>query len=129
MGRSKKLDEALRTGNPTKPEGLSARAGMEWDRLLAEINSAGLQLTPAHRAAVSLAATIGADIAEAYAQIRDAGPYEHNKKTGCTQMHPAAKRIDALRRDYIKVLTVIGLRPGTSDGSPDGETLEDVLNA
>lgn len=25
--------------------------------------------------------------------------------------HPASKRLDALRRDYIKVLTMLGLRP------------------
>jgi len=38
------------------------------------------------------------------------GAYEVNKKTGTTQLHPASKRLDALRRDYVKVLSLLGLR-------------------
>lgn len=43
--------------------------------------------------------------------------------------HPASKRLDALRRDYIKVLTMLGLR--TAVAVPEEsheETLEELLN-
>jgi len=43
--------------------------------------------------------------------------------------HPASKRLDALRRDYIKVLAMLGLRAAVA--APDEEheqTLEEFLN-
>jgi phage terminase small subunit len=92
-----------------------------------EITRAGIQVTPAQRAPLALASTIAADMAEAYDEIKDTGAYELNEKTGATQLHPAAKRFDALRRDLLKALAQIGLRPGTSTEAADGETLEDVL--
>jgi hypothetical protein len=48
-----------------------------------------------------------------------AGAYDRNLKTGAIQAHPAVKRMDALRRDYIKVLGLLGLRAAVSGGNPD----------
>jgi phage terminase small subunit len=113
---------------PQKPQDLSARASKEWDRLIKELQDSGLQITVAHRAVVALAATIAADIVEAWAEL-DAGKHTYMATgKGTVELHPAAKRMDALRRDYLKALSVIGLRPGTSTELEDGESLEEVLN-
>jgi hypothetical protein len=43
--------------------------------------------------------------------------------------HPAVKRMDALRRDYLKALASLGLRAAVSGEKPNQEeTLEDILN-
>lgn len=119
---------SVRPGTPTKPANLSPRASAAWDRLLGELQEANLLITVAHRAALSMAATIAADIQEAWAAVQKDGAYLENAKTGGLQAHPASKRIDALRRDYIKVLTVLGLRAALSDGPQTEQTLDDVLN-
>jgi phage terminase small subunit len=109
----------LTAGTPTKPSGLSPGASVEWDRLLAELAAAGLQITAAHRAPLALASTIAADIKTDWAVIQAEGAYQTNRKTGAVQAHPAVKRLDALRRDYIKVLGLLGLRAAVS-GEPAG---------
>jgi phage terminase small subunit len=122
-----KLRPELTPGAPLKPTGLSERAAVEWDRLSAELAESGIMVTVAHRAPLALAATIAADIAEAWAAVNKDGTYVEGK-TGL-QAHPAVKRMDALRRDYIKVLGMLGLRAAVSgEARTGGETLEDVLN-
>jgi len=54
---------------------------------------------------------------------------ESHAKTGEPKEHPAAKRMDALRRDYLKALTMLGLRASVAQPEEDKtETLEDILN-
>lgn len=118
----------LRPGTPLKPKGLSERAAAEWGRLASELEEAGLLITVAHRAPLQLAATIAADIASDWAEIQREGAYALNPKGGI-QAHPAVKRMDALRRDYLKALSLLGLRAAVSgEKKMPGETLEDVLN-
>lgn len=117
----------LQAGAPSKPSGLSPAAAVEWDRLLAELEAAGLLITVAHRAPLTLAATIAADIKEAYWWVRKDGAYIETAKGGLIS-HPASKRIDALRRDYIKVLGMLGLRAAVSGDVPADDDLDSVLN-
>ena len=43
--------------------------------------------------------------------------------------HPASKRLDALRRDYIKVLTMLGLRTAVATPDSDNEpSLAELLD-
>jgi phage terminase small subunit len=119
----------LKPGTPAKPSGLSESASAEWDRLAAELEAAGLQLTVAHRAAMSVAATIAADLKADWSEIQKDGAYDRNLKTGVLVAHPAVKRMDALRRDYIKVLGLLGLRAAVSGGNQDeGDELSAILN-
>jgi hypothetical protein len=55
------------------------------------------------------------------------GGYIVNAKTGVTQTHPASKRLDALRRDYIKVLTALGTRAMAAPPPDNGPSMEDLL--
>lgn len=119
----------LKAGTPAKPSGLSSGASAEWDRLAGELEAAGLLVTVAHRAAMTLASTIAADIKTDWAEIQSEGAYDRNLKTGSMQAHPAVKRMDALRRDYIKVLALLGLRAAVStDTSTGGDDLDEILN-
>jgi hypothetical protein len=59
MPRTAKKDPNLRPGKPVK----SASAAIEWDRLTSELENAHIQVATSHRALLSLAATIAADIA------------------------------------------------------------------
>lgn len=129
MPRTVKTDHNLKPGTPTKPANLSPRASVEWDRLTGELERARIQLSAAHRAVLSLAATIAADIASSWATIEEDGMYLTNAKTGERKEHPAAKRLDALRRDYIKALVMLGLRASIAQAEEQkAETLDDILN-
>ena len=108
MPRTVKVDKHLQPGQPEKPGNLSDRASREWDRLVGELAAANIVLTPAHRTALSMAATIAADIADAWAAVEKDGAYIAGK-VGMVA-HPASKRLDALRRDRVKVLSMLGLR-------------------
>lgn len=70
--------------------------------------------------------TIAADIAEGWKAIQEDGAYITTKAG--LQAHPATKRIDALRRDYIKVLGILGLRAAVAGESKAERTLEDIVN-
>jgi phage terminase small subunit len=120
-----KSSPELWPGTPVKPTNLSARASIEYDRLSQELQEAGLQITVAHRAPLTLAATIAADLFTDWEVIKKDGAYIQGR-TGLVA-HPAVKRMDALRRDYIKVLGLLGLRAAVSGEKPGEETLEDVL--
>jgi phage terminase small subunit len=127
MPRTVKKDKHLAAGRPVKPTNLSERAGKEWDRISGEIEAAHIILSPAHRSVLELAANIGADLAECQTRIDTDGEYI-TTKAGLVA-HPASKRKDALRRDYIKVASMLGLRTATAGPPPDkGKTLEDILD-
>ena len=129
MPRTVKTDPNLKPGTPTKPANLSARASREWDRLTGELERSRIHLSEAHRATLTLAATVAADIAAMWKVIEVEGLYWTNKKTGEPKEHPAAKRMDALRRDYLKSLTMLGLRASVAEPEQvQHETLEDILN-
>jgi hypothetical protein len=96
--------------------------------LITELQSSGIQVSKAHRTLITLAATIAADIGDAWQSVKRDGAYIPNSKTGVLQAHPAAKRLDALRRDYIKVMTLLGMRSAKAGDTGGGPTLEDILN-
>lgn len=127
MPRTVKKDKNLAAGQPAKPNNLSDRAGQEWDRIVGELAASQIQVTPAHRTILSQAATIAADIAESWERVKLDGAYIVTK-AGLVA-HPASKRLDALRRDYIKVLSMLGLRTAVAATNDREDTLADVLEA
>jgi phage terminase small subunit len=130
MPRTVKVDANLQPGTPLKPTNLSARAATEWDRLISELAASQIQVTAAHRSALSLASTISADIAAAWERVKVDGAYFTNEKTGAISEHPASKKLDVLRRDYLKVLTMLGLRTAVAAPERSKEvSLEDFLNS
>ena len=129
MPRTVKIDPNLKQGTPAKPANQSAQASREWDRLTGELERSRIHLSEAHRATLTLAATVAADIAAMWKVIEVEGLYWTNKNTGEPREHPAAKRMDALRRDYLKALTMLGLRASVAvPEEVQHETLEDILN-
>jgi phage terminase small subunit len=128
MPRTVKKDTNLKAGKPLKPENLSKRAALEWDRLTSELENAQIKVTTAHRALLSLAATLAADIAKTWETVKTEGEYLTNSKTGAVQSHPAAKRLDALRRDYLKALITLGTRATAAPPPDSGPTLEDLVS-
>ena len=119
MGRCFNKTKDLRPGQPAKPLGLTERAESEWDRLIAELEESDIQLTPAHRSILSQASQLAADMHDARVRIAKDGAYIEGK-AGLVA-HPAAKRLDALRRDYIKVLTMLGLKAAAATKAEDKE--------
>ena len=69
MPRTAKKDVNLQPGKPVKSGNLSARAAIEWDRLTSELENAHIQVATSHRALLSLAATIAADIADVLVRV------------------------------------------------------------
>lgn len=126
MPRTVKKDKHLAPGQPAKPLDLPARAALEWDRLGAELVASRIQITPAHRSILEQASRLTAEMAECIARVDKDGAYIETK-AGLVS-HPASKRLDALRRDYIKVLTMLGLRTAVPEAAPStDETLNDLL--
>lgn len=126
MPRTVKKEKHLQPGQPAKPDNLSTRAAYEWDRLVGELALAGIKITPGHRSLLSSASTIAADIADAWEAVKRDGAYIAGK-AGIVA-HPASKRLDALRRDHIKVLSMLGLRAAVvSDPADKEETLAEAL--
>ena len=107
MPRTVRKDANLKVGKPVKPVNLSARAAIAWDRLVSQLEDAQIQLTTAHSSRLSIAATLSADIGDAWETVKAEGAYITNRKTGAIQEHPASKKLDALRRDLIKVLVML----------------------
>jgi phage terminase small subunit len=126
--RTVRKDTNLKPGQPLKPTNLSDRAGLEWDRLVSELSTAQIQVSTSHRALLSLAATIAADISQAWEVVKKEGAFISNKKTGTVQIHPASKMLNELRRDYIKVLTALGTRAMPAPPPEDGRTLAELLS-
>jgi phage terminase small subunit len=126
VGRTAKKTKDITPGQPAKPDNLSERASTEWDRLVGELAASGIEVTPAHRAHIALAATIAADIADAWKNVQEDGAYVMTKAG--LAAHPATKRLDALRRDYIKVLTMLGLRAAPAKPEETRDELTDLLS-
>lgn len=127
MGRSPRKDKNLAPGAPAKPPGMAAAVSAEWDRLTGELEAANIQLTPAHRASLALAAQLYVDMSSTRAVVEKDGAYIEGK-AGLVA-HPATKRLDALQRDYIKVLTMLGLRAAVASAPVSREaSLSDILN-
>jgi phage terminase small subunit len=127
MPRTVRKDANLKPGKPEKPVNLSARAAVAWDRLVNQLEGAQIQLTTAHSSLLSIASTLSADIADAWETVKANGAYITNKKTGAVQEHPASKKLDALRRDLIKVLVTLGTRAAAAPPPDNSPTLEDIL--
>jgi P27 family predicted phage terminase small subunit len=122
-------DQNMKPGRPAKPPGLSPNAIKEWDRLVAELEESDIAIARAHGRLVEQAAEIAVDLADAKDTVAIEGAYVTNDKTGVMQLHPAARRMDSLRRDYIKVLSLLGLRSAVG-GTPKSasKSLEDLLD-
>lgn len=73
-------------------------------------------------------ATLRADIRDCWAEITtNRGAYT-KAGTGAVKLHPAAARLDVLRRDLIKALGQLGLQKPVPDEPEDNTpTLEEVL--
>lgn len=125
MPRTVKKDKNLHPGQPIKPADLAPDVAREWDRLMSEIEKASIQLSPAHRAPLELAASIAADIISDRTRLKADG-YYITTKAGLVA-HPASKRLDALRRDYIKILSMLGLRTAVAGHAPSKEPSLDEL--
>jgi phage terminase small subunit len=128
MPRTVKKDANLKPGKPEKPVNLSPRAAVAWDRLVSQLEGAQIQLTTAHSSLLSIASTLSADIADAWETVKVKGAYITNAKTGAVQEHPASKKLDALRRDLIKVLTCLSVRAVPAPPPNNGPSLEDILS-
>jgi phage terminase small subunit len=118
----------LITGTLDKSSNLSEWAAQEWDKLLAELEASGIDLSPAHRCTLVVCATLRADIRDCWAVIRTNGSAYTQAGTGAVKLHPAAARLDVLRRDLTKSLALLGLQKPVPDNTEPGETLEDILN-
>lgn len=125
MTRKMKQDKHLAPGQPLRPSNLSPRAAQEWDRIVGELSASNIQVTPAHRTVLSMASTLAADIGESWARIQEDGAYI-TTKFGLVA-HPASKRLDAPRRDYIKVLSMLGLKTAATTPDAPGKSLAEEL--
>jgi phage terminase small subunit len=125
LPRRVKISKDLRPGEPAKPVGLSERASSAWDRLIRELADSAISPCPAHRAYLELAATIEADMVDCSARVKKDGQYIETK-AGLVA-HPASKRLDALRRDYMKILSLIGLRAAVAVPEDADESLDDMV--
>jgi P27 family predicted phage terminase small subunit len=126
MARMPKQD--MKPGMPDKPTNLSERASLEWDKLAKELAESNINVSKAHRALIAQASTIAADIAEAWEVVQEEGAYLINAKTEAVYAHPASRRLDKLRMEQVKVLSLIGLRAAVQESAPSGRSLEDVLS-
>jgi phage terminase small subunit len=125
---STKQASKLIAGTLDKSSNLSEWASVEWDKLLAELEASGIDLSPAHRCTLVVCATLRADIRDCWAVIRENGSAYTQAGTGAVKLHPAAARLDVLRRDLTKSLALLGLQKPVPDNEEHGETLEDILN-
>jgi P27 family predicted phage terminase small subunit len=122
-------NQNMTPGLPAKPPGLSKVAAREWDRLVQELTDSNIHVAKAHGRLIEQAATIIEDLIDARETVATEGAYISNEKTGVMQLHPAARRIDSLRRDYVKVLSLLGLRAAVAGPTNQpGKSLEDLLD-
>jgi len=116
------------TGHPDKSVNLSPWASLEWDKLLADLEASGITLSPAHRCTLVVCATLRADIRDCWAAISANGGAYTKAGTGAVKLHPAAARLDVLRRDLTKALALLGLQKPIPEGPDAGDALEAILN-
>jgi phage terminase small subunit len=118
----------LVAGNPGKSDNLSEWASKEWDRLLADLEASGIELSPAHHCTLVVCATLRADIRDCWAVISENGSAYTQAGTGAVKLHPAAARLDVLRRDLTKALALLGLQKPVPEVPEAGGGLEAILN-
>jgi phage terminase small subunit len=125
-----KLPGKQAVGDPVKPKRLSPQAAQAWDRLLSQLRASGIELSPAHSVTLSVCSTLCADIADSWQVLQANGGNYCKAGTGAVKLHPAAARLDVLRRDLTKALALLGLQKPTPDDTEEsGEpSLEDILN-
>lgn len=121
-------NQNMKPGRPAKPPGLTKAAALEWDRLIDDLNESGISITKAHGRLIAQAAQVAADLEDAAATSAKDGPYYLNRNTGAVMLHPATRRLDSLRRDYVKVLSLLGLRSATGAPPTPGKSMEDLLD-
>ena len=121
-------NQNMTPGLPTKAPGLSKAAAREWDHLVQELIESGIKISKAHGRLIETAANILVDLSDAIETVNTEGAYFENPKTGAMQLHPAARRVDSLRRDYVKVLSLLGLRSAVAGHTDAGKSLEDILD-
>jgi len=107
---------------------LSPWASLEFDRLLAELEKSGIQLTPAHRCTLIVCATLRADIRRCWEVLTENGSDYCKAGTGAVKLHPAAARLDVLRRDLTKALALLGLQKPKPEPEEPCEDLEALLS-
>ena len=133
MSRTKaertKSKPRLIPGAIPKSEHLSPWASEEWDKLLSELEASGIELSPAHRCTLVVCATLRADIRDCWAVIRENKSNYTQAGTGAVKLHPAAARLDVLRRDLTKALALLGIHKPTPEEPGSKEpTLEEILD-
>lgn len=122
-------NQNMTPGRPAKPPGMTKEAAAEWDRLVTELADSGVRVSKAHGRLIEQAAEIAADMIDAKETVKIEGAYVANDKTGVMQLHPAARRLDSLRRDYVKVLSLLGLRSAVGGPAKQpGKTLDEILD-
>jgi phage terminase small subunit len=126
---SRKQTKKAQPGELEKSPRLSAWASEEWDRLLADLEKSGIELTPAHRCTLVVCATLRADIRDCWQEISENDGSAYTKAgTGAVKLHPAAARLDVLRRDLTKALGLLGLQKPIPDEQEDkGPSLEELV--
>jgi Phage terminase, small subunit len=116
-------------GRPAKPPGMTKEVGAEWDRLIKDLASSGITIAKAHGRLIEQAAEIAVDLSDAAAASKTDGPYYLNRNTGAVMLHPATRRLDSLRRDYVKVLSLLGLRSAVAgETEKAGQSLDDYMD-
>jgi hypothetical protein len=126
--RTVRVDKNLIPGHPLKPDSLSEKASAHWYKLAAEIGEGGIKLSSAHGPMLALAAEIATDMDDARETVKIEGAYIRAQKEGLV-MHPATRRLDTLRRDYFKALTMLGIRAAVASPPVDeDETLDELLD-
>jgi phage terminase small subunit len=122
-------DQKLASGVPAKPPALTKKESAEWDRIVRELLDSNIKLSTAHRSLIENAACIAVEIADAKEVIELEGRYLVNPKTGVAAAHPAAKRMDNLRRDYVRIMSLLGMRSApTVPGGDKKKSMSDLLN-
>jgi phage terminase small subunit len=117
------------TNTLAKSPNLSKSASEEWDRLFTELEASGITLTPAHRCTLVVCSTLRADIRDCWAVISANGSAYTQAGTGAVKLHPAAARLDVLRRDLTKALGLLGLqKPKPEEMENPEDSLEAMLN-
>ncbi len=80
-------------------------------------------------AAGHVADHVNADIRDCWTVLQTNGSNYTTAGTGAVKLHPAAARLDVLRRDLTKALALLGLQKPIPDDPDDGRpTLEEFLN-
>ena len=117
-------------GELEKSAHLSPWASEEWDKMQTKLQESGIELTPAHAYLLTVCSTLRADIRDCWAVISENGSAYTKAGTGAVKLHPAAARLDVLRRDLTKALAALGLQKPEME-EPEAKpqrTLADVLN-